>query len=136
MNMLRNVFALIVGVVTAGLIIMAVEWTGHQAYPPPADFEFGDSEQTRAFMATLPTGAILFVGLAWAAGAFFGTVASALVGTLKPLHVGVVIGGFVLAGAIFNLIVIPHPWWFTIAAPIGILLATFGAIRTMERFRA
>ena len=133
MSMLRNVFAVICGIATFVVAIMIVQYLGHQVYPPPTDIDFGDPEQTRAFMATLPVGAILFVGLSWMVGAFGGTVVATKAGTLKPLYFGVIIGGLVLAGAITNLLIIPHPPWFNIAAPIAILLASFAAISLLER---
>ena len=81
---------------------------GHFVYPPPADVEFGDPDEVRAFMATLPVGSILFVGAAWASGTFLGTLSGALLSGAKPLPYAVVVGGIVLAGAITMLLVIPQ----------------------------
>lgn len=121
--MIRNIGAAIVGVIVAMLTIHLVEMLGHMVYPPPADFEFGEPEQVREFMSTLPAGSILFVGAAWAVGTFLGTLAGALVSSSKPLPYAIVVGGIVLAGAITMLLIIPHPWWFTIGAPLAIVAA-------------
>jgi hypothetical protein len=123
--MIRKLAAAVIGIAVAMLVIQAVELLGHYVYPPPADIEFGDPDEVRAFMATLPVGSILFMGAAWAGGTFLGTLAGALFSGATPLPYAVVVGGIVLAGAITMLLVIPHPWWFTIAAPVAIIVAAF-----------
>ncbi|MDJ0761006.1 MAG: hypothetical protein QNJ19_16545 [Woeseiaceae bacterium] len=136
MSMLRNVFAVILGIATFFLLIMAVQKIGHLLYAPPTDLDVKNHEQMRAYVATLPVGAILFVGLSYMVGAFGGSVVAAFVGTLKPLYFGVTIGGIVLAFALMNFVIIPHPWWFMLAGPIAIMLASYAAIQLMQRFRS
>jgi len=126
--MMRKLLAAAVGVIVAMLTIQLVEMLGHLVYPPPVDIEFGDPEQVREFMASLPVGSILFVGAAWAAGTFLGTLAGALISGSKPLPYAIVVGGMVLAGAATMLLIIPHPWWFTIAAPISIIASAILAV--------
>ena len=123
--MIRKLVAAILGVVVAMLTIQLVNMIGHLVYPPPADIEFGEPEEVREFISTLPVGSILFVGGAWAAGTFLGTLAGALISRSGPLPYAIVVGGIVLAGAITMLLVIPHPWWFTIGAPVSIVAAAF-----------
>ena len=117
------------------LTIYLFETLGHLVYPPPADFEFGEPEQTRAFIATLPVGSILFVGAAWAAGTFLGTLVGTVMSGSKPLPYAIVVGGMVLAGAATMLVLIPHPWWFTIAAPVAIIIAAFLGTVVAPRLR-
>lgn len=136
MSMVRNILAVICGFATFFLLILAVQKIGHLVYPPPADVDFGDAEQARTYITTLPFGAFVFVGLSYVMGAFGGSVVATLVGTLKPLHFGVTIGGLVLAFTVMNFFVIPHPWWFMLAAPIAIVLASYAAIQLMQRFRS
>ncbi len=134
--MIRKLAAAIVGIAVAMLIIRLVEMLGHFVYPPPAEIDFGDPEEVRAFIATLPVGSILFVGAAWASGTFLGTLAGALLSGAKPLPYAVLVGGIVLAGAITMLLIIPHPWWFTVAAPIAIIVAAFLGMTIAPRLRA
>ena len=126
--MIRKVAAAIAGVMVAMVTIGLVEMLGHFFFPPPADIEFGDPEQVREFMSTLPLGSILFVAAAWAIGTFLGTLAGALLSGSGALPYAIVVGGFVLAGAITMLVVIPHPWWFTIAAPLSVAAAAILAV--------
>lgn len=131
--MIRNLGAAIIGIVVAMLTIKVIEILGHFIYPPPADVEFGDPEQVREFIATLPVGSILFVGAAWAIGTFLGTVAGTLLSTTGPLPYAIVVGGIVLAGAATMLLLIPHPYWFTALAPIAIIVAAFLATKVAPR---
>jgi hypothetical protein len=133
--MIRKLAAAVVGVVVAILTIQLVEMLGHLVYPPPADFEFGEPEQVREFISTLPIGSILFVAAAWALGTFLGTLAGALVSGSRALPYATVVGGIVLAGAITMLLIIPHPWWFTIAAPVSIIIAAVLAVYLAPRLR-
>ena len=126
--MIRKLAAAVVGLIVAMLTIQLVQTIGHLVYPPPTDFEFGEPEEVRAFMSKLPIGSILFVGAAWAAGTFLGTLAGAVISRSRPLPYAIVVGGIVMAGAITMLIIIPHPWWFTIAAPISIVAAAILAM--------
>ena len=133
--MIRKLAAAVVGVVVAILTIQLVEMLGHLVYPPPADFEFGEPEQVREFISTLPIGSILFVAAAWALGTFLGTLAGALVSGSRALPYATVVGGIVLAGAITMLLIIPHPWWFTVAAPVAIIVAAFLGMTLAPRLR-
>ena len=133
--MIRKLAAGVAGVVVALLTIQLVEMLGHLVYPPPADIEFGDPEQVREFIASLPVGSILFVGAAWALGVFLGTIAGALLAGSGALPYAIVVGGMVLAGAATMLVIIPHPWWFTITAPAGIVIAAFVATVVAPRLR-
>ena len=126
--MMRKLLAAVVGLAVAMFTIYLLEVLGHFIYPPPTDFEFGEPEQTREFIASLPVGSILFVGAAWAAGTFLGTLAGALLSGSAPLPYTIVVGGMVLAGATTMLVLIPHPWWFTLAAPVSIILAAILAL--------
>ena len=123
--MVRNIAAGIVGVVVAIILVQGIEMLSHVIYPIPEDMDFSDIRKVREFMTTLPVGAILSVGLAWSIGAFGGTLVGAWIATAKPLIYAIVVGGFVLAGAVAMLIMWPHPWWFTISAPLAVVVGAY-----------
>ena len=133
--MIRKLVAAVVGIAVAILAINAIEKLGHFVYPPPDDIEFGDPDEVRAFIATLPVGSILFVGAAWAAGTFLGTLAGALLSRTKSLPYAMLGGGLVLAGAITMLLIIPHPLWFTVLAPLAIVVAAYLGMEVSGRLR-
>jgi len=112
--MVKNIAASIVGIVIAVALVWLVEKVGHAVYPPPADLDFADPDAMRAYMATVPAGALLFVGSAWFVGTLGGTFTACKLRRAKPVMFAVVVGGLMLIATAANLIMIPHPIWFSI----------------------
>ena len=117
------------------ILVQGIEMLSHMIYPVPEDMDFADSERVRVFMSTLPVGAILSIGLAWSIGAFGGTLVGAWIATAKPLVYAIVVGGLVLAGAVAMLILLPHPWWFTISAPLAVVVGAYAGMYIATRLR-
>ncbi|MDJ0749077.1 MAG: hypothetical protein QNJ11_06315 [Woeseiaceae bacterium] len=120
--MVRNIAAAVVGIVVAFALVWVVEKTGHAVYPPPENLNFADAEAMQDYVATLPLGALLFVAAAWFAGAAAGTCAACAIGTARPMYLAVVVGGLVFVAASINLLMIPHPIWFSVLGLAGILV--------------
>ena len=136
--MLKNIAAGIAGIIIAGLLVWLVEMLGHTIYAPPADLNFADGDAMRAYIDTLPIGALLFVAAAWFIGTLGGTFAACKIGDAKPMIFAAVVGGLMLVGTLFNLMTIPHPLWFSILGVAGIAVGawlgmTCGAGRAGDR---
>ena len=127
--MIRNAAAFIVGIVTAFGLVWLIEKLGHTIYPPPADLDFSDPKAIRPYIATLPIFALLFPMFAWFIGTFAGSLVACYVGEARPLLFTSVVGGLVLAATIANLIVIPHPLWFSIISVLGIVTSAWLALQ-------
>jgi len=121
----RNIGAGIAGVVIAFVLVALVEMVGHAFYPPPEGLDFADADAMRAYIDTVPLGALLFVAGAWFIGTVGGTCAACAIGTAKPLIFAGVVGGLVLVATIANLIMIPHPLWFSVLGIVGILVGAW-----------
>jgi hypothetical protein len=131
--MLRKIGAGILGIAVAVALVWIVEMIGHSIYPPPADLDTGDMDVMRAYVDTLPLGALLSVAVAWFIGSFGGTFAACKVGTARPLVYALVVGGMMFVGASFNLLIIPHPMWFSILGVVGIFVGTWVGMRLGSR---
>ncbi|MDH3429121.1 MAG: hypothetical protein OEM60_10015 [Gammaproteobacteria bacterium] len=127
--MIRDAAAVIAGVVTAFVLIMLIEKLGHLIYPPPADLDWSDPAAVRPYIATLPLLALLFPMFAWMIGTFAGSRLACFIGTARPLTLAGIVGGLVLAATIANLIVIPHPLWFSILSVLGIAASAWLAMQ-------
>jgi len=127
--MLRNVLAIVAGLVTAFATVMLIDKLGHLVYPPPAGLDFSNPAAVRPYLATLPVGAFIFILASSVVAAFVGTLAACHVGTANAMLFGAVVGGVVLAATIANFIAIPHPIWLSIATLGGVMLSTLFAIR-------
>jgi len=105
--MIRKVGAGIVGVAVAMALVWLVETIGHTVWPTPADLDTSDVDVMRAYVDTLPLGAMLTVALAWFVGALAGTFAACRLGAARPL------------------VYIPHPFWFSALGLLGIFAGTW-----------
>ena len=123
--MFRKVIAGIVGIFVAGMLVWVVEKLGHTIYPTPADLDVGNTDVMRAYVDSVPLGAMLTVALAWFLGSLGGTFAACRIGSARPLVYLLVVGGMMFAGATFNLMIIPHPPWFSILGIIGIFVGAW-----------
>lgn len=127
--MFRNVGAALAGVATAFVLVMAIEKAGHMIYPPPADLDYSDPGVMETYIATLPFLALLFPMIAWVSATFAGSLVASKIGTANPLIFAAIVGGLVLAATIANLILIPHPLWFSIVSVAAIAASAWFAAK-------
>ena len=127
--MIRNIGAIVIGVVAAFVTVMLVDKIGHIVYPPPAGLDFTNPDAIRPYLATLPIGAFLFILASSVIAAFNGTLVACFIGTARLRIFGAVVGGFVFAASVANFIAIPHPLWLALATLVGIILSTLLAMR-------
>lgn len=121
----KNILAGVAGVVIAMAMVWLVEKLGHAVYPPPPDLDFADADAMRAYVETVPLGALLFVAAAWFIGTLCGTCAACAIGTAKPMIFAMVVGGLMLIATIINLVMIPHPMWFSVLGVVGIMIGAW-----------
>ena len=127
--MLRRIAAVLLGVITAFVLVAVIQKLGHSVYPPPPGLSLDDPETWKAYVAELPPGPFFFVLAAWALGTLGGGFVSARIAQEKPLLYALVVGAVVMIASIAQLVAIPHPLWFTIAAIILIPAAAYAAAR-------
>ena len=134
--MLRTLLGALLGVVVAMLTITAVEFLGHQAYPPPPGLNPMDPADMERILGLLPVGAKWFIVGAWTCGAFLGGLAAALVAR-HPRIAALVPALLLMAGVIMVSLQMPaHPRWMAVAGlllpiPAALLGATLA--RTLRR---
>ena len=134
--MLRTLLGALLGVVVAMLTITAVEFLGHQAYPPPPGLDPMDPTDMERILGLLPLGAKWFIVGAWTCGAFLGGLAAALVAR-HPRIAALVPALLVVAGVVMVSLQMPgHPRWMAVAGlllpiPAALLGATLA--RTLRR---
>ena len=120
-GMIRQILAVLLGVVTAFALVALVEWIGHAVYPMPEGLDVNDPAAMARYVQTLPAGAFVFVLVGWGVGTLAGGLIACAIMKEKPLLHASIVGLAVLVAALINLFTIPHPVWFTIAG-IGIIL--------------
>jgi hypothetical protein len=123
--MQRKIFAVVLGVVVAVVVIIAIEALGHAVYPVPEGLDITNTEAMQAYVAGLPIGALLFVMGAWLVATLAGGLLACFIARETPLVYSAIVGGLVLLGTIINLISIPHPSWFSITSLLAIIAMIF-----------
>lgn len=127
--MLRKIAAVLLGLVASMATVMLIEWISHQVYPMPPGMDFNDPEKVRMYVSSLPMGGFLAVLLGWMLGTLVGGITACRIAREKPAVFASIIGAVMLAATVANLVMIPHPTWFSIAG-IGVIAAgTLLAIR-------
>ena len=121
----RNIAAGVAGILVAVGLVWMVEMVGHSVYPPPPNLDFSDTEAIRAYLSNVPLTAFLFIGGAWFIAALGGTFAACKIGRAKPLIFSMVVGGFVLIATMANLVMIPHPLWFSLTGIAGVVVGAW-----------
>lgn len=112
---LKRILALPAGLGVAMALTMTVERAGHALLPAPPPPATQDPQVFAAYMASLPVSAFLMVLLAHAAGTFAGAFTARRMGGPAGSRLALVVGLVMVAGAVANLLTIPHPGWFALA---------------------
>ena len=116
------VVATVVGILAAMITVMLVEAAGHAL--------LGVGDPRAATGITTPQ--YLAVLVAWTLGAGVGALVAARWARARTVIPGVVVGAFILLGAIASFAAIPHPAWM-MAASAALPLVGLGAARLGAR---
>lgn len=109
---LRNVLAVIVGVLAGSIANMALVMIGHALVPLPAGVDPANMESFKASAHLLEAKHFVFPFVAHAAGTLIGGLVASLIGGSKRLVLALIIGGLFLLGGIAASFMIPAPVWF------------------------
>jgi hypothetical protein len=123
--MKRKIFAVVLGVIAAVVLIIAIEALGHSLYPLPASIDVTDTDAMKAYVTTLPVTALLIVMAAWIVATLVGGLLACFIARETPLIYSAIIGGLVLLGTTINLMSLPHPLWFSITSVLAIIATIF-----------
>ncbi len=120
--LLRNILAVVCGVVLGSAANMALVWLGPLLVAPPVGVDMSTAQGLAEGMSRLQPLHLLFPFLAHALGTFVGAlVAYAVSGSHKPRFAWV-IGAFFLLGGIAASVMIPAPLWFKVVDLVGAYL--------------
>jgi hypothetical protein len=123
MNMtIRNILAVIVGLVAGSAVNMGIIMISGSVIPPPEGVDNTTAEGLKAGMHLFQPKHFLFPFLAHALGTFAGAFLVALIAVNHKMLFAMAIGVFFLAGGIFMVITLPSPVWFAIVDLVGAYL--------------
>jgi hypothetical protein len=111
----KNILAVLAGVVLGSIVNMGIILIGPSIIPPPEGADVTTMEGLKATMHLFEPKHFIMPFLAHALGTFSGAFVTALIAASRKMAFALVIGLFFLAGGIYNLFVLPSPTWFAIA---------------------
>ena len=119
---LKNILAVIAGVLLGGLVNMGIVMLGPFIVASPEGADVTTMEGLKASMHLFEPKNFLMPFLAHAIGTLVGAFIAGLIATTRKMWYALGIGGWFLLGGILNVIMLPSPVWFTIVDLAGAYL--------------
>lgn len=125
--MRQNIIAILLGVLSAFLIMMSCEFINSLLYPFPQGMDIYNPEILQAFTKALPVQAFFLVLLGWAVGSFAGGFVTAWYSQETTYHFSAITGIILLIFGIINHLMIGHPLWMNLLGlPLFIVFSFLG----------
>jgi hypothetical protein len=118
----RNILAVIVGLVAGSLVNMGLVTLGPRVIPPPTGVDMSTPEGLQAAMPLLAPRHFVFPFLAHALGTFVGALVACRMAGSRGALFAWVIGVLFLGGGIAACLMIPAPKWFIALDLLGAYL--------------
>lgn len=113
-TVIRNILAVVAGVVAGGAINMGLVMLGSFLVPPPKGVDVTDMESIASSMQLFEFQHFIFPFLAHALGSLTGGLSAAFVGKTRHMLLALIVGGLFMIGGIINVVAIPGPVWFAV----------------------
>lgn len=113
-SIVRNILAVIIGLVVGSGFNGAIISVGGNIIPPPSGFDTSTMEGLKAAMEFFEPQHFLFPFLAHAIGTFVGALVAGVVASSHQMIISLIIGVFFLMGGTYMVTVLPSPLWFTL----------------------
>jgi hypothetical protein len=114
MNIVRNILAVIAGILVCMLVNGGIISLSASIIPPPEGMNPNNLESFRANAHLFQPKHFLFPFLAHALGSVLGALVAALIAASRKMTFALVIGSVHLVGGIVAAIYIPAPIWFIV----------------------
>lgn len=121
-SILKNILAVIAGIVTGSIVNMAIITISGSVIPPPEGADVTTTEGLQASMHLFEPKHFIMPFLAHALGTFAGAIIAAFIAANNKMIFALSIGIFFLAGGIASVFMLPSPTWFTIVDLAGAYL--------------
>ncbi len=111
---LRNILAVVAGIVVGSLVNMALINISGSVIPPPEGSDLSNIDGLTAAMGKFEPKHFLMPFLAHALGTFAGAFVAAKFGRHHRIWLAIVVGIYFLIGGIAMVFVLPSPMWFNV----------------------
>jgi hypothetical protein len=118
----RNILAVVAGLVVGSTVNMGIIMISGSIIPPPEGVDNTTMEGLKAGMHLFQPKHFIFPFLAHALGTFVGAFVATMIAATHKMKFALVIGVIFMAGGIANVIMLPSPTWFTVLDLAGAYL--------------
>jgi hypothetical protein len=113
-SILRNVLAVVLGLVIGSIVNGALIAVSGSVIPPPEGADLKTMEGLLASMHLMQPKHFVMPFLAHALGTLGGAYIAALIAATHKMKFAIAIGCLFLIGGIINVVMLPSPLWFTL----------------------
>lgn len=113
---LRNVLAIVAGVVVGLVVITSVQFVNNVIFPPPPGIDLSDPAAMKAAVGSLPAGAFIVLILGYLVGTTAGCWTAGRIAAEGQRRVMRLVALVFVVGGILNFRSIPHPTWVVVAS--------------------
>lgn len=128
-SVLRTVLSVMAGLITALVLLIAVEAFSAVVHPVPEGFGSTPAEMCQ-HVANYPPWVLAAVVPMWGGTAFVSAWLTAKIGNLTSV---VIVGTLFITAVVVNVMMLPYPAWFSIASPVATCMALVMAAWPMFR---
>lgn len=111
---IKNISAVVVGIIIGSVVNMAIIMISGSIIPPPNGADVTTMKGLKASLHLFEPKHFIMPFLAHALGTFVGALVAALIAANNKIKFAMVIGFVFLIGGISNVIMLTSPTWFTI----------------------
>lgn len=119
---IRNIFAVIAGLVIGSVVNMSLIMMSGTIIPPPGGADVTTLEGLKASIHLFEPKHFVFPFLAHALGTLAGAALAAFIAASHKLQMAIIIGVLFMAGGIGNIMMLPSPLWFNALDVVGAYL--------------
>jgi hypothetical protein len=112
MNILRNILAIIAGIVVGGLVNLGIVMLGYKLIPLPPGVDTSTMEGLKAAMPLFEAKHFIMPFAAHAIGTLVGALIAALIAVSHKMKFALAVGVWFILGGIAACLMIPAPTWF------------------------
>ena len=116
---LKNILAVVAGVILGSVVNMGIIMLSSSIIPPPEGVDVTNMESLKSSMHLFEPKHFIFPFLAHALGTLSGAFTAALIAAANKMRFALGIGAFFLLGGIVNVFMLPSPAWFTVLDLVG-----------------
>jgi hypothetical protein len=113
-SILRNILAVIAGIVVGSTVNMGIIMISSYIIPPPEGADITTAEGLKASMHLMQPKHFLMPFLAHAIGTFVGAWFASRIAVSHKMKFALGIGFIFMLGGIANVLILPSPLWFTV----------------------